>query len=88
MDAGSINRIPIPSAANAPQRTDTPRLVGAVRTELRPESAVQQVREVEPVRFEQSNDAANRASLDEALRETIRAGSSRSEEPRSGSTSR
>jgi uncharacterized FlaG/YvyC family protein len=71
MDAGSINRIPIPSAANAPQRTDTLAAAGAVKTELRPESAVQQVREVEPVRFEQSNDAASRASLDEALRETI-----------------
>lgn len=71
MGLGSINRIPAPSATNAPQRTETLAAAGAVKTELKPEAAVQQVREAEAVRFEQTNEAARRAFLDAALRETI-----------------
>lgn len=71
MGLGSINRIPVPSATNAPQRTETLAAAGAVKTELKPEAAVQQVREAEAVRFEQTNEAARRAFLDAALRETI-----------------
>ena len=71
MDSGSISRpTPVP-ALNAPQRTDTLAAAGAVRTELPVESAVQQVNEVEAVRFEPSDGARERAALDRALRETI-----------------
>jgi flagellar protein FlaG len=71
MEVGSIARTPAPSAANAPQRADTLVSAGAVKTELKPEAAVQQVREVEPVRFDPTNETAARAALDQVIRETI-----------------
>jgi hypothetical protein len=71
MDVGSITRIPTPSATNAPQRADALVAAGAVKTELKPEAAVQQVREVEAVRFDPTNEIASRAALDQAIRETM-----------------
>jgi hypothetical protein len=71
MDVGSISRTPNVSALNAPQRADSLVAAGAVRTELRPEAAVQQVRPAEPARFDPTNETASRAALDQAVRETI-----------------
>jgi uncharacterized FlaG/YvyC family protein len=71
MEVGSIARTPAPSAANAPQRADTLAASSAVKTELKPEAAVQQVREVEAPRFDPTNETASRAALDQVVRETI-----------------
>jgi flagellar protein FlaG len=71
MDTGSIAKPAPTSAYNAPHRTDTLVASGAVRTELPPEAAVQQVSGIEAVRFEPSDGARARAALDAALREVI-----------------
>jgi uncharacterized FlaG/YvyC family protein len=72
METGSITRpSPIP-ALNAPQRTDTLAAAGAVRTELPPEAAVQQVNEAEPVRFEPTDGARERAAVERALQDVIK----------------
>jgi hypothetical protein len=72
MDTGSITRPTAIPALTAPQRADSLATAGAVRTELPAEAAVQQVGPAEPLRFEPSDGARERAALDEALRETIR----------------
>jgi uncharacterized FlaG/YvyC family protein len=72
METGSISRpTPIP-AHNAPQRTDSLAATGAVRTELPAEAAVQQVNEVEAVRFEPSEGAKERAAAERALQDVIK----------------
>jgi uncharacterized FlaG/YvyC family protein len=71
MDTGSIAKPAMFSASNVPQRSETFAAAGAVKTELAPEAAVQQVHETEAVRFDPTNGAAARAALDQALRETI-----------------
>src|SRR5215210_9066125 len=71
MDTGSIAKPAPGSAYNAPHRTDALVASGAVRTELPPEAAVQQVGEIEAVRFEPSDGARARAALDAALRDVI-----------------
>ena len=71
MDTGSIARPAPISAHNAPHRADTLAAAGAVKTELPPEASVQQIGEAEPVRFEPSDGARDRAALDAALREVI-----------------
>lgn len=70
MDVGSITRTPAPSAINSPQRADTLASAGAVKTELKPEAAVQQVREAAATGFN-PNEAQAHAAIDQALRETI-----------------
>jgi flagellar protein FlaG len=71
MDTGSIAR-PIPHPAlNAPQRSETYASAGAVKTDLASEAAVQQVRETQALRFDPTDGAAARATLDQALREAI-----------------
>jgi len=69
MDMGSIAKPAPVSALSAPQRVGT--FAGAVRTELPPEASVQQVSEVEAVRFDPSDGARDRAKLDAALRDMI-----------------
>ena len=69
MEMGSIAKPAPVSAHNAPQRVGP--IAGAVRTELPPEASVQQVAEVEAVRFDPSDGAHDRAKLDAALRDMI-----------------
>lgn len=71
MDVGSITRTPTPTPLNAPQRADSLVASGAVRTELKTEAAVQQVRPVDHARFDPTNETASRAALDQLVRETI-----------------
>jgi flagellar protein FlaG len=71
MDTGSIARPSPISALNAPERVDTLAAAGAVKTDLAPEAAVQQVHEIGAVRFEPSEGAEARAKLDAAMREVI-----------------
>jgi flagellar protein FlaG len=71
MEIGSITRPSPPSASNALQRTETFTTAGAAKTELPPEASVQQVRESAAVRVDIADNAAARAALDKALRETI-----------------
>lgn len=71
MEIGSTSRPPSLSAATAPPRHETLVSAGAIRTELKPEDAVQQPAEVSPVRLELSQNAESRAAIDRALRETI-----------------
>jgi flagellar protein FlaG len=70
MEIGSIKTAP-PPASNAPQRIETFTTAGAAKTELRPESSVQQVRDGEAVQVAISDDAGRRAAVEAALRETI-----------------
>jgi uncharacterized FlaG/YvyC family protein len=71
MDTGNIAKPAVYSAPNAPHRADALAATGAVRTELPPESSVQQVPEAEAVRFEPSDGAQARARIDAAMREMI-----------------
>jgi aconitase A len=71
MDTGNIAK-PTPfSPLNAPHRADALAAAGAVRTDLPLESSVQQVPEAEAVRYEPSDGARARATLDAAMREMI-----------------
>lgn len=71
MDTGSIAKPAAGSALNAPQRTDTLAAAGAIKTDLTPTAAVQQVEKVEAVRFEPSNGAYSRAKIDAAMQDVI-----------------
>jgi uncharacterized FlaG/YvyC family protein len=71
MDTGNIAKPAPYSPPNAPHRADTLASSGAVRTELPPESSVQQVPDAEAVRYEPSDGAQARAILDAAMREMI-----------------
>ncbi len=71
MESGSISK-PIAAAAPvAPARSDHLVAAGAVKTELAPEAAVQQVDHSPAVRFAPSEGANFRASLDSALRQVV-----------------
>jgi hypothetical protein len=72
MDSGAIARPSTIAAPAAPQRAETLASAGAVRTELPPEAAVQQIGETATVRLDPSDGAAERAALDEALQQVIR----------------
>jgi flagellar protein FlaG len=71
MDTGSIARAAPISPLNVPHRAETLAAAGAVRTDLPPEAAVQQLAEADAVRFEPSDGAQARAKVDAALRTMI-----------------
>ena len=71
MDTGGIAKIPAVTAPTAPARADALHSSPGVSTELAPESAVQQARESEAVRFDPTRTAPG-AVLDAALSEFIK----------------
>ena len=71
MDTGGIAKTPAPTAPTTPPRADVLQSTGAVKTELAPDSAVQQVGETEAVVFDPAR-AAPGAALDAVLSEFIR----------------
>jgi uncharacterized FlaG/YvyC family protein len=71
MESGSISK-PIAAAAPvAPARSDHLVAAGAVKTELAPEAAVQQVDDSAAVQFAPSQGADFKASIDGVLRQTV-----------------
>jgi len=71
METGNITK-PIASAAPAaPARAEHLVAAGAVKTELAPDAAVQQVEASPAVRFAPSEGADFSASLDQAMREVV-----------------
>jgi hypothetical protein len=71
MDTGGIAKIPAPTAPTTPPRADVLHATGAVKSELAPHEAVQQVGESEAVVFDAAR-AAPGAALDAVLSEFIR----------------
>ena len=71
METGSISKPIAPAAPLAPARSDHLAAAGAVRTELAPEAAVQQVDNPPAVRFAPSEGADFRASVEAALRDAV-----------------
>jgi flagellar protein FlaG len=70
METGNISK-PVVPAAPAPARVDHLVAAGAVKTDLAPEAAVQQVESSPAVRFAPSEGADFHASLDASLREVV-----------------
>ena len=71
MDTGGIAKTPAPTAPMTPPRADVLHSTGAVKTELAPDAAVQQVGETEAVVFDAAR-AAPGAALDAVLSEFIK----------------
>lgn len=71
METGSVPRPPVAGASGPAPRLDSLPPASTVKTDLRPEAAVQPVTQAEAVRFEPSDGARTRAAIDAALRETI-----------------
>jgi hypothetical protein len=71
MDTGGIAKLPAVTAPTAPPRADVLHATGAVKTELAPDAAVQQVGEGEAVVFDPAR-AAPGAALDAVLSEFIK----------------
>src|SRR5215212_3245517 len=70
METGNISK-PVAPAAPAPARVDYLVAAGAVKTDLAPEAAVQQVESSPAVRFAPSEGADFHASLEASLREVV-----------------
>ena len=70
METGNVPKH-TPPAPLTPARADNLVAAGAVRTDLTPEAAAQQVGDPEPIRFEPSHAADQRAALDAALRDMV-----------------
>jgi len=71
METGNITKPVAPAAPVVPARVEHLAAAGAVKTELAPEAAVQQVDESPAVRFAPSGGADFTASLDSAMREVV-----------------
>ena len=71
METGNISKSVAPAAPVAPARVEHLAAAGAVKTELTPETAVQQVEKSPSVRFAPSEGADFSAALDSALREVV-----------------
>jgi uncharacterized FlaG/YvyC family protein len=71
MDTGQISKPVAPAPPVTPVRADQLVAAGAVKTELAPESAVQQAGEAPAVQFAPHEGADFRASLESALRDVI-----------------
>jgi flagellar protein FlaG len=71
MEIGGPTRPAEIAAVNAQQRAHVAAPTGAVKTDLAPDAAVQQVRPAQAVRFDPTDGAQARAALDAALREFI-----------------
>lgn len=71
MEPGNISKAVPPAAPVAPARVDHLIAAGAVKTQLAPEAAVQQVEKSPAVRFAPSDGADFHASLETALREVV-----------------
>jgi flagellar protein FlaG len=71
METGNIAKPVAPAAPVAPARVEQLLTAGAVKTELKPEAAVQQVGNTPAVQFAPSEGADFHASLESALREVV-----------------
>jgi uncharacterized FlaG/YvyC family protein len=71
METGNIAKQVAPAAPAAPARVDHLVASGAVKTELAPDAAVQQVEVSPAVRFAPSDRADFSAALDAALRDVV-----------------
>jgi hypothetical protein len=72
MDSGTISRPGTFMMPSAPQRAEALANAGAVRTELPPDAAVQQADAPATVQFDPSDEATQRAALEEAFERVIR----------------
>jgi flagellar protein FlaG len=71
METGNISKPVAPAAPAAPARVDHLVAAGAVKTQLAPEAAVQQVGKTPAVQFAPSEGADFHAALESALREVV-----------------
>jgi uncharacterized FlaG/YvyC family protein len=71
MEPGSISKPAAPAAPSATAQAAHLAAAGAVKTELAPEAAVQQVDDSPAVRFVPNENATFRGSLEAALREVV-----------------
>jgi uncharacterized FlaG/YvyC family protein len=71
METGNISKPVVAAAPVAPVRADLLVAAGAVRTELKPEAAVQQAGSTPPVQYAPTEGADFGAALDSAMREAV-----------------
>ena len=71
METGNITKPVVAAAPVAPVRADLLVAAGAVKTELKPEAAVQQASSAPPVQYAPTEGADFTAALDGAMREAV-----------------